>query len=77
MVVEAVPAAHFRAVAEPVIAAGRILVPLSVGALLNHLDLVERAAATGARIIVPTGALVGLDARPRRRPGRDRGGRAW
>ncbi|HUZ75031.1 MAG TPA: aspartate dehydrogenase [Stellaceae bacterium] len=62
VVVEAVPAAHFRAVAEPVIAAGRIFVPLSVGALLNNLDLVERAAAAGGRIIVPTGALVGLDA---------------
>jgi len=49
-------------VAEPAIAAGRILVALSVGALLDHLDLVERAAATGARIIAPTGALLGLDA---------------
>jgi aspartate dehydrogenase len=62
IVVEAVPAAQFRAVAEPVVAAGRILVPLSVGALLNHLDLVERAEAAGGRIIVPTGALIGLDA---------------
>ena len=36
--------------------------PLSVGALLDRMDLVERAKATGARIIVPTGALLGLDA---------------
>lgn len=62
IIVEAVPAAHFRAVAEPAVAAGRILVPLSVGALIDHLDLVERAAAAGGRIIVPTGALLGLDA---------------
>jgi aspartate dehydrogenase len=62
IIVEAVPAAVFRAVAEPAIAARRILVPLSVGALLDNLDLVERAAATGARIIVPSGALLGLDA---------------
>jgi aspartate dehydrogenase len=62
IVVEALPAACFRAVAEPAIDAQRIFVPISVGALLDHLDLVDRAAATGARIIVPTGALLGLDA---------------
>ena len=62
VVVEAAPAAHFRTVAEPVIAAGRILVALSAGALLNNLDLVERAAQAGGRILVPTGALLGLDA---------------
>ena len=36
--------------------------PLSVGQLLENWDLVERAKATGARILVPTGALLGLDA---------------
>lgn len=62
IVVECLPAACFRAVAEPAIAAGRLFVPLSVGALLDHLDLIERARQSGARIIVPTGALLGLDA---------------
>jgi len=62
IVVEALPAQHFRAVAEPVIDAGRIFMPLSVGALLANSDLVDRAVAAGARIIVPTGALIGLDA---------------
>jgi aspartate dehydrogenase len=62
IVIECLPAVHFRAIAEPAIAAGRTFLPLSVGALLDHLDLVERAKATGARIIVPTGALLGLDA---------------
>jgi aspartate dehydrogenase len=62
VVVEALPRALFRAIAEPVIDAGRTLVPLSVGALLDEYDLVERARQTGARIIVPTGALIGLDA---------------
>jgi aspartate dehydrogenase len=37
-------------------------VPCSVGALLPRLHLVKRAQQTGARIIVPTGALLGLDA---------------
>jgi aspartate dehydrogenase len=62
IVVEALPARHFRDIAEPAIEAGRIFVPLSVGGLLANFDLVDRAVATGARIIVPTGALIGLDA---------------
>ncbi|HXZ01879.1 MAG TPA: aspartate dehydrogenase [Stellaceae bacterium] len=62
IVVECLPAISFRAIAEPAIDAGRLFLPLSVGALLDHLDLVERAKRSGARIIVPTGALLGLDA---------------
>ncbi len=41
---------------------GKIFMPLSVGQLLENWDLVERAKVTGARILVPTGALLGLDA---------------
>jgi len=62
VVVECAPAAAFREVAEPALRAGRILMPVSVGQLLEHADLVDLAARTGARIIVPTGALLGLDA---------------
>jgi aspartate dehydrogenase len=62
IIVECLPAGQFRAIAEPAIAGGRIFVPLSAGALLEHVDLVERAREAGARIIVPTGALLGLDA---------------
>jgi aspartate dehydrogenase len=62
IVVEAVPAAVFEAVATAAIERGRIFVPSSVGALLPRMHLVERARATGARIVVPTGALLGLDA---------------
>lgn len=62
VVLECLPAAHFAAVAEPAIAKGRIFMPLSVGALLNHPGLIDRARETGARIIAPTGALLGLDA---------------
>src|SRR5204863_6065170 len=51
-----------RSVATPAIEAGRMLVALSAGALLDHMELIERAAQTGARILVPTGALIGLDA---------------
>jgi aspartate dehydrogenase len=62
IVVECLPAAAFREVAVPAVAAGRIFMPLSVGALLANWDLVERAGETGARILPPTGALLGLDA---------------
>jgi aspartate dehydrogenase len=62
VVVECAPAAVFAKVAEAAVEAGRIFIPLSCGALLQHPDLAARAAKTGARIIVPTGALLGLDA---------------
>ncbi len=62
VVVECLPTREFAAVATPAIERGRIFMPLSVGALIDHMDLVERARATGARIVVPTGALLGLDA---------------
>ena len=62
VVVECAPAAVFREVAEPAIEQGKVFVPLSVGGLLAHEDLIVRAGETGARIMVPTGALLGLDA---------------
>lgn len=62
VVVECAPAAVFAEVAEPAVEAGRIFIPLSCGALLDHPGLCDRAARTGARILVPTGALLGLDA---------------
>lgn len=62
IVVEAAPAAVFEQIALPAIDAGRIFVPSSVGQLLPRMHLVARAEASGARIVVPTGALLGLDA---------------
>ena len=62
IVVECAPAAAFREIAEPVVRAGKILVAISAGALLDHADLVDTARATGARIVVPSGAVMGLDA---------------
>jgi aspartate dehydrogenase len=62
VIVECAPAAVFRQVAEPALRAGRLLMPASVGALLQHWDLVDLAEQSGGRIIVPTGALLGLDA---------------
>lgn len=62
IVVECVPAAAFMEVAEPALRAGRILFVISVGALIAHIDLKDVARQAGGRIIVPTGALLGLDA---------------
>lgn len=62
IVVEAAPAAIFDAIAEPAIARGKILIVASAGALLPRMHLVDQARATGARILLPTGALLGLDA---------------
>lgn len=62
VVVECAPAAVFDQLATPAVERGRIFMPLSGGALLDRMHLVDRARETGARIIVPTGALVGFDA---------------
>lgn len=62
IVIECAPAAFFADIAEPAIEAGRALMALSAGALLSRPDLIEAAEISGAQIIVPTGALIGLDA---------------
>jgi aspartate dehydrogenase len=62
IVVECLPPQLFGSVGLSVIDRGKIFMPLSVGQLLENWDLVERAKQTGARILAPTGALLGLDA---------------
>ncbi len=62
VIVECAPAEVFRDVAKPAVERGRIFMPVSAGALLDNMDLVDRARRMGARIVVPTGALIGLDA---------------
>jgi len=61
IVVECAPSAVFADVAEVTLGHGLCLMPLSVGALLERLDLVNLAKQNGGRIVVPTGALIGLD----------------
>ncbi len=62
VVVECTPATVFSEIAEPAVETGRTLVTVSCGALLERPDLIERARQTGARILIPSGALLGLDA---------------
>jgi aspartate dehydrogenase len=62
LIVECAPAAVLRELAEPALVHGRRVIVLSCGALLDNLDLVDLARRHGARILVPSGALLGLDA---------------
>lgn len=62
IVIECAPAILLLSIAEPALRAGRIVIVLSCGALLDAMHLVEVARMHGGRILVPTGALLGLDA---------------
>jgi aspartate dehydrogenase len=62
IVIECAPAAMLGAIAEPALRAGRSVVVLSCGALLERTELIDLAQAHGGRILVPSGALLGLDA---------------
>lgn len=62
VIVEGLPPQEFRNFAVPAITRGKIFMPLSVGQLLENWDLVALAREHGARILVPTGALLALDA---------------
>ena len=61
-IVECAPAAVFDQVVRPLLDAGKKVIALSVGAILSHPDLIDLARERGGQIIVPTGALLGLDA---------------
>lgn len=62
IVVECAPSAFFGEIAEAVLTRGRMLMTVSAGALLERFDLVDMARRHGGRIMIPTGALLGLDA---------------
>jgi aspartate dehydrogenase len=61
IVVEAATRAALVDRAPAILGAGRDLVILSVGALLDHPEWVDLAAARGARIHAPSAAIAGLD----------------
>jgi aspartate dehydrogenase len=62
IVVECAPSKLVRSIVAPVVARGKTAVVLSVGALLDNEDLIDLAKSNGGQIVVPTGALIGLDA---------------
>ncbi len=61
IVIECAPKSVFVALATATLKAGRILMPLSCGQILENMDLVGIAEENGGRILIPTGAIVGLD----------------
>ncbi|MEE2970922.1 MAG: aspartate dehydrogenase [Pseudomonadota bacterium] len=62
VVVECVPKEAFMEIAEPALAAGRILVTVSGAGILANPGIVDQARNSAGRIILATGALLGLDA---------------
>jgi aspartate dehydrogenase len=61
LVVEASTQAHLEEIAPKALGAGRDLVVLSCGGLLGRDEWIALAERTGARILVPSGAIAGLD----------------
>jgi aspartate dehydrogenase len=62
LAVEAAPAGVLDAICRPMLEAGKRVMVLSAGALLPRPELIELARVRGGQIIVPSGALLGLDA---------------
>jgi aspartate dehydrogenase len=62
IVIECAPSKLVRSIVAPFVKAGKTAVVLSAGALLENDDLIDLARRNGGQIVVPTGALIGLDA---------------
>ncbi|MCZ4257010.1 aspartate dehydrogenase [Sulfitobacter sp. G21635-S1] len=62
VVVECCPAEFLSNVASPALMQGKTVIVISVGALLFNPHLEQLARDYGGRILVPSGALLGLDA---------------
>lgn len=61
MIIEAAGGAVVASLAEQVFAAGKDLMVISVGALLDHPEVIDNSRRTGCRLYVPSGAIAGLD----------------
>lgn len=61
LVIEAAGGRIVADLAEKVFAAGRDLMVISVGALLDHPEIIENARRTGRLLFIPSGAIAGLD----------------
>jgi aspartate dehydrogenase len=62
LVIECAPSSMLRSIVLPFVSKGKAAVVLSAGALLEHDDLIQIAKQSGGQIVVPTGAVIGLDA---------------
>jgi aspartate dehydrogenase len=61
LIVEAAGGEIVADLAKEVFAAGKDLMVISVGALLDHPEIIVRSRETGCRLFVPSGAIAGLD----------------
>jgi aspartate dehydrogenase len=62
LVIECAPAKLLPSIVKPFVSKGKTAIVLSAGALLENDDLIVLAKQHGGQIVVPTGALIGLDA---------------
>ncbi|MDB5567756.1 MAG: aspartate dehydrogenase [Tardiphaga sp.] len=62
IVIECAPSKLLPSIVAPFVSKGKTAIVLSAGALLEHEELIELARQHGGQIVVPTGALIGLDA---------------
>lgn len=62
LAVECAPASILVDICRPMLMASKRVMVVSAGALLPHPELMDLARERGGQIIVPTGALLGLDA---------------
>lgn len=62
VIVDCAPTAAFRGIADQTLRAGNILVTVSGAALMQWPEAIDLARTHGGRIILATGALLGLDA---------------
>ena len=62
VIVDCAPTAAFREIAEATLRAGKTLVTVSGAALMQWPEAADLARAHGGRLILATGALLGLDA---------------
>ena len=62
LAIDCTPSRMLEQICRPMLEAGKQVIVLSAGALLPRSDLIELAKSRGAQIVVPSGALLGLDA---------------
>ncbi|WP_213769754.1 aspartate dehydrogenase [Bradyrhizobium sp. dw_78] len=62
IVIECAPSSLLPSIVGPFVSKGKTAIVLSAGALLEHDELIDLAKRNGGQIVVPTGALIGLDA---------------
>jgi aspartate dehydrogenase len=61
LIIEAAGGAVVPGLAREVFAAGKDLMVISAGALLDHPEIIEQSRQTGCRLYAPSGAIAGLD----------------